>query len=1172
MINKIIANIRKGGGKTSSYLIAIVASLFANFALAATWYVTLDAHNADYGEAGETASGNSWDEAITLTNAVAKAQSGDTILVEGGTYDMTKYAGAVAVTLPITIKGGMLRGTEEETVDTGNPYSTFDCKNTIAQPVTVTTATSADDWNVFERCVFTKAKTRGFSKSGATSLKMIDCKFTSNAINTVEVSGRGGYFTGLQNGNTQLVLSDCVFSGNSTTTSGKENFAQYGMGAYMRYFEKIDMSSCLFSKNGVPMEGDDKLKGGAKEVYGYAFWVQDSKLVANGCKIIGNRAATGDNSGNYLGTGGIVVLSNCDGSALTNCLWLANETTLFKTDGPASIGRLSKFRDGTLVIRGGTVTISRNTFAYNLSDTYYGSAGICVESTGFSGRTYKPTGTVGKLILDNSIFFGNLLGVDALSECGADLHVLYGSKAEVSNTIFSKEGCASAMQGGVVELKDGIQYIDPLFVTSYEQFLNCLNVTVSEYPRAARNLKYTKTLDNINTVLNFDVHLRSPAGHLKNGSLVDWYQSTEKSKAIDAGLSDCDEFEPEGSFGMELGFYGNTPEASKSFAQGTPVIDGGNVEFNFDSSNGKPFVKFTPGVQEANTDYKMPVYVTFTGIPVGKEETESFTVVVDGIQSGLEYIVDLPQWFKSGTAVQAEIRFSDSVSARFSSSAPSQYPAFVNAGSKSSNVIHYWKDAPGRGDGSSWAHAYTSFNDAIEAMSETKNVLWIAGNSILPVAAKTINFEFDSYFLGGFNGSESDLSDRAEGVLSALNGNNNVAPFKINGTGKVYCERLSFEKGYGRSFDKQGTGDLVLKKCVISGAIDNYIGCGSYFDGSKSSIIELNNCIITNNVFSRREDSHTGEAPGARFKVCKQIILNNCSFVGNGSSSVSMRDSSGGAAFWASDSPVTAIGCKFIGNENRSSKYGGIVKLTGACGNSAFTNCVWFGNADTVSYTTYDTRPANTGCLFVEASAKAARVDVVNSTFAYNLADGNASSTVGLNVSKGTVNVVNSIFYGAILGTSTKAKHIYVGANGVVSIEKCMLEEESDVVVASGGAFTTTGVIYGDPLFVYGYDDFVTRKAIAKNTAITLNSTFRKSCSGIINVHLRGSGGYYDENSGEFVKGYKGAENQSPAIDAGRNVFDEFKERNGNKVNLGFYGNTPWATMSAMRGMRIIVR
>ena len=76
--------------------------------------------------------------------------------------------------------------------------------------------------------------------------------------------------------------------------------------------------------------------------------------------------------------------------------------------------------------------------------------------------------------------------------------------------------------------------------------------------------------------------------------------------------------------------------------------------------------------------------------------------------------------------------------------------------------------------------------------------------------------------------------------------------------------------------------------------------------------------------------------------------------MGNGSTA-NMRDATGGAAFSA-NSPVVAIGCKFMGNENKGGKYGGIVKLTGACGNSAFTNCVWFGNADTVAYTSYDTR------------------------------------------------------------------------------------------------------------------------------------------------------------------------------------------------------------------------
>ena len=99
------------------------------------------------------------------------------------------------------------------------------------------------------------------------------------------------------------------------------------------------------------------------------------------------------------------------------------------------------------------------------------------------------------------------------------------------------------------------------------------------------------------------------------------------------------------------------------------------------------------------------------------------------------------------------------------------------------------------------------------------------------------------------------------------------------------------------------------------------------------------------------------------YKSLKKIILNDCSFVGNGSTA-NMRDATGGAAFSA-NSPVVAIGCKFIGKENKGGKYGGIVKLTGAWGNSAFTKCVWFGNADTAAYTSYDTRGGYSPPVFI---------------------------------------------------------------------------------------------------------------------------------------------------------------------------------------------------------------
>lgn len=74
------------------------------------------------------------------------------------------------------------------------------------------------------------------------------------------------------------------------------------------------------------------------------------------------------------------------------------------------------------------------------------------------------------------------------------------------------------------------------------------------------------------------------------------------------------------------------------------------------------------------------------------------------------------------------------------------------------------------------------------------------------------------------------------------------------------------------------------------------------------------------------------------------------------------------------------------------------------------------------------------------------------------------------------------------------------------------------------------------------------------------------------NVHLRGGSGYRDENSGQVVT--KGAFTRlaSPALDAGDPAAKCVEPvPNGWRVNLGYYGNTPWATLSR-DGTLILVR
>ncbi len=71
--------------------------------------------------------------------------------------------------------------------------------------------------------------------------------------------------------------------------------------------------------------------------------------------------------------------------------------------------------------------------------------------------------------------------------------------------------------------------------------------------------------------------------------------------------------------------------------------------------------------------------------------------------------------------------------------------------------------------------------------------------------------------------------------------------------------------------------------------------------------------------------------------------------------------------------------------------------------------------------------------------------------------------------------------------------------------------------------------------------------------------------------------GYFDEKTGLLVTEYCKA-GKSPAIDAGdpeSDYRDEPKCKSGyhgHRVNLGAYGNTPWATMSANPGFYILLR
>jgi hypothetical protein len=79
------------------------------------------------------------------------------------------------------------------------------------------------------------------------------------------------------------------------------------------------------------------------------------------------------------------------------------------------------------------------------------------------------------------------------------------------------------------------------------------------------------------------------------------------------------------------------------------------------------------------------------------------------------------------------------------------------------------------------------------------------------------------------------------------------------------------------------------------------------------------------------------------------------------------------------------------------------------------------------------------------------------------------------------------------------------------------------------------------------------------------------------NGHLFGGRGYYDERTGELVTGFIRL-GKSAALDAGDPAAAYSREPDcqqgwhGKRLNLGAYGNTPWATMTVYPGGMVILR
>lgn len=1018
---------------------------------------------------------------------------------------------------------------------------------------------------------------------------MYDCSFLNNSP-TIDLSqqdtptingtggGRGGCFIGSAS-SSFLVLSNCVFQGNVLTRvlrpktgSAETRYSVgFGFGANFYNWKKVSLSDCRFIDNGIDSSVTNVSNSSSSTLYapirygrGAAFYAYNAPIKAVNCKFIGNNYLMASDTSPLQGI--VDLYTGCGGSTFDNCAWIGNRVAR----GSYSLGNQRYASAVTVDVgAGNTVDFNNCTIAYNIAGSRVSAAGLIVNTGDVSVR--------------NSIIYGNSVRSSTAAPAYKDIQgISANGSLNVSTSLLTKEYANAYIT------ESDCKYGNPEFVTSDNDFQSCIKIGTTVYSSGNYLYNYFFDPDKKLDVLNFDVHLLSADGYFDNSGKSYPKGSTDvTSIAIDAGSVDSDyskEPQPNGGV-VNLGCYGNTPEASNSPSGGQPTLAENDIVVTF-TEYGQPTVTVTPRAAEESEQYKAIVTISVTGKVKGDgviaEETKSCELIQAGIEAGNTVEFGISEIFEPSSQLSIVIKVSadgaEDVSVEKTVSVSGILPECYGHGNN--NVVHYWAEAPGKNDGSSWVNAYRDLSSALSALTVEKSELWIAGSNVLSSSSATFPATFNATIRGGFTEYSDALEDREFGAISVVDGNNKYSPFSISVAQGATCfiERVKICRSGSCNITKSGAGSLHLSNCIISDCNKSLQGSGIYISGGENT---FDSCKFYDLQYAGGSYNQSGSAMYAT--SVNKIFLNNCSFERNGAREPqNHRDAAGGSAIYALDTSIIAKGCRFIGNVERTQAHAssfrsaGCVTLNGSCGGSAFTNCLWLGNCGTYSGLNDGNKigtSANSAAVVVNLSSASATVDFANCTFAYNMSD-SALSSAGILMLKGKGSAVNSIFTGAVTGTCSRvANQVYVNSGATMALEYCMFDAEGDYGAAEGGTVTASNILYGDPLLVYSRDAFATDGNVS-----LIHGIYNSNGSGIssvlanANAHLRGRPGYTDENTGLFVRGSGLV--RSPAIDAGKPGYDYSLEpvSNGRRVNLGFYGNTPWATMSARYGLSVIVR
>ena len=1116
--------------------------------------------------------GSSWSDACTdIDSALAL------LTAERNEIWMAGDAGSeMAIILQpsfaVTLRGGF-DGSEDAAADRAAGLRS-DLDGEKVREVLLAIGNQAGAPIVIERFSLHHARTRAVEKTGTGDVAFIDCDFASNCWRTATASAvLYGYGVKATGGSAAtLAFTNCTFTGNTSHGNGTaDNNATRGAAAYLESLRTAFFDNCVFSCNGIENQGADR-----DDSLGSVLHATGAPVVCTRTKFLGGLATSNGNN-----SGAVIYLTGAGGgSSFRNCAFLGNGATGWQTGSTPTLGRglfTVNFNNATAAI-----SFDNCTFAYNFTDNDRHPAGLEIVK--------------GAVTVRNSIFYGNANRGTA-GTSGKDI-LLVGNETvstlDIDYTMLTADNAASLSLAtpAALAMGDHMLYGDPAFVSTPDDFMATLNngsgftnsVSKTSFKSRAAAAALNVHLRGGEYAYTDEVTGEACVVPMPEGSARD------RSPAIDTGDPSAPvagEAEPNGGV-VNLGAYGGTPYATRS-PVGRAEIASATV--NQTSDGTQPHIAVALG---GSGMYSATVVTCMGATDCGSNLAGWDYVKTNSISAINGDVVDgyVGNYFVQGQPLCWRVFVIDAngnVATEAGALTVTGTPAPFQGHGGGAGVVHVRPGATGRGDGTSWQDAVGTFAEGEALMTAQRNELWVATPSIeRSDIAMSHTFAFSAALRGGFAGTEDSPDDRADGSMTLIDGlydsARNYCLEVANGTGvAVEIDGFHFDRGYWRAFNKTGYGDIAFRNCRMSRSAPERSCRGTsdartmYFDGGGTAAVSFENCVFDGNIGTAEVNYYSVGVTGLGFANLRSLSMESCLFTSNGTAFASNlgREGFEASCLYVSGTPATVENCRFIANHTVNHSYvTAHVRLEGAgCAGSSFRNCLFAANGATI-YTT-----AHNGGVAVYANLAAAAntVGFENCTFAYNYTQCKWPS--GLYVNAGKATVTNCIFHANVTASgSTYPADIYVKSGATCEMDYTLLGG-TDTAHVSAAALPadTSHLVIGDPLFISPTSAFLaTMNAAAYPVADVAKPKFNtatdRGVAAGFNYHLSGAV-HCDERTGEQVR-TKNAP-VSPAVDAGdpSSPYGNEPRPHGRRVNLGFYGNTPWATSARLNaGTTIIMR